>query len=209
MPDRTATTLLRLARDPRSGQLRRGSALDVGLRAALFTDLVFAGHVISASRAPSAVTDHGTGDRFLDILRDAVARRPAVSWPRWFRHVRSDRSALIDELVEQRRWQQQSAGLRPSFRDGEPEGILELGRHLRAVAAHHADPVDARDAALAALCKICGALDRPEPRAIRKDLQPLLATIGDPDDPVRGAIHAALGGASVTIRRSRWGKGIG
>lgn len=212
MPDRTATTLLRLARDPRTGRLRRGAALDVGLRAALFTDLVFAGHIVSAGRAPSAVADLSTGDRFQDILRDAVATRPGVAWPRWFRHVHTDRAAIVDELLTQGRWEQQNTGVRPSYRDGEPEGIAELGRHLRDVGARRAEPFGPQDASLAALCVICGALDRPEPRAIRKELKPLMATIGDPGDPhdpLRIAVHAALGGASLTIRRSRWGKGIG
>lgn len=208
VPDRTATTLVRLARDPRSGRLRRGSALDIGLRGALFVDLVFAGHLVSDGRAPVAATTEPTGDRFLDILRDAVAARPGVAWPRWYRHVRTDRRAIVGELVADGRWRQESGRRRPQYRDGDPAGIAELGRRLRAVGGNRVEPRDDTEAALAALCVICGALDRPDPGAVRKELRPLIDTIALSDDEVRVAVRSALGGASLALRGARRGRGV-
>ena len=207
MPDRTATTLLRLARDPSTGRLRHPSSLDVGLRAGLFADLVLSGHLISHQRAPLPTPADATGDRFLDALRDAVAGRPDVAWVRWFRHVHSDRAAVVGELVAQGRWEQAGGRMRPTYRDEDATEMVALGQHLARVAELRRDPRDGYEVALAAIGAMCGAVGtRPRPRALRHDLQPLLDHIGVPEDPIRRALQANLAAAAITIRRVRRGR---
>jgi hypothetical protein len=104
VPDRLATQLLLIAHDPTTGRLRRPRMLDIGLRAALFTDLVLAGRVTEQYRAPFAEQSTESDDHMLDAVERAVVRRPYVGWWRWFRHVRADRLALVGELLADGRW---------------------------------------------------------------------------------------------------------
>jgi len=93
MPDELiATDLLRIARDPGTGRLVRRNTLAVGLRAALLAELALAGQIVDYAGAPYAISTAPNKHRFLDQIRDAVAARPGVSWPRWFRHVHGDRA---------------------------------------------------------------------------------------------------------------------
>jgi Golgi phosphoprotein 3 (GPP34) len=209
VPDRTATTLLRLARDPRTGRLRHPSALDVGLRASLFADLVLSGRVISEERAPLPTPADPTGDAFLDALRDAVAARPRVAWLRWFRHVHSDRGAIVSELVAQGRWTPTGGRLRPTYRDDAHAEIVELSRHVAAVAEQRRTPDDGYQVILAIIATLCGAVGgRPRPRALRRELRPLLDYFGVPEDPIRRALQANLTATSIAIRRVRRGRAM-
>jgi hypothetical protein len=205
--DRTATTLLRLARDPRTGRLRYPSALDVGLRSSLFADLVLSGYVVSEQRSPLPTAADPTGDSFLDALRDAVAARPRVAWLRWFRHVHSDRGAIVAELVAQGRWAPTGGRLRPTFSDDRETEVGELSRHLAAVAEQRTAPRDGYDVALAVIGTLCGAVGgRPRPRALRRELRPLMDYFGVPEDPIRRALQANLTATSIAIRRVRRGR---
>ncbi len=207
MPDRIATSLLRIARNPASGRVGHGNTLDIGLRAGLFADLALAGAVISNDAAPLAIDIGTTGDRFLDAVARAVAGRPGVSWPRWYRHVHDDRTALIGDLVEHGRWVRRSR-IPARYDDVDQPGAIELAEHANAVAVRRTPPRDAADAVLGTLCAICGAVDaRPRPRAMRDELRPLLDEIGVPEDPIRITVQHALFSAASTVRRARTGRG--
>jgi len=209
-PDRTSTNLLRLGRDPGTGRIRHGSALDIGLRAGLFADLALAGGVVSVNGAPRAVDIGPTGDRFADAVRAAVAARPGVAWPRWYRHVHTDRTAMINELLTQQRWTKRP-GLLARYDDADQAGAIELGERAASVAAIRREPRDAREVALAILSVLCGTQGGlPRPRAMKDELRPLLDDVGDPDDPedpVRRTVQHALFSAASTIRRVRRGGG--
>jgi Golgi phosphoprotein 3 (GPP34) len=204
VPDRTATRLLLIARDPRTGRLRYPTVLDAGLRATLFADLILSGRIRSDGLAPVAADSPLSGDRILDAVHRAVANRANVAWPRWYRHVRADRLVLTAELVEQGRWEPVGGLLRPAFRDTEPDQALETAQHVLAVAEKRGEPRDSADAVLALVSVLCGAVGTaPRPRALRSELITLLDTIGSTTDPVRRAMQNSLVGATVGIRRAR------
>ena len=204
MPDRTATTLLLIARDPLTGRLRHPTVLDAGLRASLFADLILAGRIVSDGLGPVAADTPSSGDRILDAVHRAVVRRSGVGWSRWYRHVRIDRHALTAELVEQGRWQSEGSRLRPRFSDSTPDVTLDEAQHTAAILDSRGLPRDSADAVLAVVAALCGALGGPpRPRALRGDLLHLLDAVGETTDPVRRAVQNALVGATVAMRRSR------
>ena len=216
MPDELiATDLLRIARDPSSGRLVRRNTLAVGLRAALFADLALAGQIVDYAGAPYATGAASSTHRFLDQIRDAVAARPGVSWPRWFRYVHGDRIALVNELVDDELWTPVG---RNRYIDVDAASMLDRARRLTAVATLRAPPADAPDAILAMLLVVCGATAVPEtigrpparpsprPKAMRKELRPLLDAIGPLDDPVRIAVQHAVGTGATVVRKVRRGR---
>jgi hypothetical protein len=211
-----ATDLLRVARDPTTGRLTRRSTLAVGLRAALLADLALAGQIVDNAGAPEAVGTAPNMHRFLDQIRDAVAARPKVSWVRWFRHVQGDRIALVKELVDDGQWT--PAG-RNRYVDADADGVLELARRTTAVAMLRTPAADSADAVLGMLLVICGATAVPEtigrrppargaprPKAMRRELRPLLDAIGPRDDPARIAVQCALGSGAIVVRKVRRGR---
>jgi hypothetical protein len=186
VPDRLATQLLRIARDPATGRLHHDAPLAIGLRAALFTDLILDGRIGESGGAPSAEEPAGSGDRagshgpavfdaridsddrVLDTVQRAVARRPGVPWWRWFRHVRSDRMTLLDELITAQRWTQHGS-LRPSYEERDQDEAVAMIFELQRVIDGRTDPGDSRQAVLAVLALMCGSLGgRPHPRAVRQ-----------------------------------------
>jgi hypothetical protein len=168
VPDRLATQLLRVARDPASGRLHNPGPLASGLRAALFTDLILTGRVREAGRGPYADEPADSGDRILDAVQRAVARRPDVAWWRWFRHVRVDRVALVDELVQAGRWTAHHGGRGAAYEDRDADEALARAETLRRVVAGELAPADSRQAVLAMLTVMCGSIDqRPHPRSVR------------------------------------------
>lgn len=216
MPDELiATDLVRIARDPSTGRLVRRSTLAVGLRAALLADLALAGQIVDYAGAPYAVGTTPNTHRFLDQIRDAVAARPGVSWPRWFRHVHGDRIALVNELVNDEVWTPVG---RNRYIDVDGTTMLDRARRVTAVAELRMPPADAPDAVLAMLLVICGATAVPEtigrpparpsprPRAMRNELRPLLDAIGPIDDPVRIAVQHAVGTGATIVRKVRRGR---
>jgi Golgi phosphoprotein 3 (GPP34) len=216
MPDELiATDLLRIARDPSSGRLVRRNTLAVGLRAALFADLALAGQIVDYAGAPYATGAASSTHRFLDQIRDAVAARPGVSWPRWFRYVHGDRIALVNELVDDELWTPVG---RNRYIDVDAASMLDRARRLTAVATLRAPPADAPDAILAMLLVVCGAtavpqtLGRPparpspRPKAMRNELRPLLDAVGPPDDAVRIAVQHAVGTGATVVRKVRRGR---
>ncbi len=203
----TSSTLARLARDPRTGRLRHGAALDLGLRAGLFADLVLGGYLVTHQRAPLPTPALATGNRFLDQLRDAVDERPNVGWVRWYRYVHTDRAAIVNDLVASEQWERAGGRWRPSYRDTDAAAMGDLQRHLLGVAEGRREPVDGYEVALAIIGTMSGAVgNRPRPRALRRELLPLLDHIGVPEDPIRRSLQANLVAASTMIRRARRGR---
>jgi hypothetical protein len=215
MPDELiATDLLRIARDPSTGRLVRRNTLAVGLRAALFAELALAGQIVDNAGAPHAISAAPNTHRFLDQIRDAVAARPEVSWPRWFRHVHGDRVALVNELINDELWTPVG---RHRYTDVDAATMLDRARRLTAVGALRTPPANSPDAVLGMLLVICGATAVPEtigrpparpsprPKAMRKELRPLLDAIGPRDDPVRVAVQCAVGAGATVVRKVRRG----
>lgn len=201
MPDRLATRLLLIARDPASGRLRRAGALDVGLRAALFTDLLLAGRITEQRGAPYAPDAEQSEDRILDAVQRAVASRPGVPWWRWFRHVRADRDALVDDLMGAGRWTEDGA-VPPRFRDERADDAVALGQSMLDLSQLRKAPVDNGDAVLAALTVMCGSIaGRPRPRALRRELDPLLEPVVRSNATGAAAVPRMLRGAAMRIRR--------
>jgi Golgi phosphoprotein 3 (GPP34) len=199
---RTATTLILIARDPVTGQLRNRALLDAGLRATLLADLILSGRLVSDGLAPFVNEAPPSGDRILDGLRDGIARREGVSWPRWYTHARVDRDALTRELVDSGRWRAGGKGRRLAFLDTASGATLEIAEHIRAVLAGYGQVRDAQDAVLAVVAGMCGALgDRPRYRAFRRELRPLLDAIADIEQ--RRMVNNSLVGASIAMRRRR------
>jgi Golgi phosphoprotein 3 (GPP34) len=198
VPDRIATDLLRMARNPVSGRLRHQASLEVAVRAALLAEMALNGQVIDQVNAPTLVgDDEPTGDRIVDAIRRAVEQRPNVMRLRWFRHVRVDRRALCAELVESGRWEPQP-GWRTAFTDAKPDEALALGFETKRVANYERAPADAREAVLAVLAVACGATGaRPRPTAARRDLKPIVDSIGD------HTTQKIVVTASNVIRRAR------
>lgn len=165
--ERLATQLLRIARDPATGRLHHPGPLAAGLRAALLTDLILTGRVGESRGAPTARGRAGSGDRILDAVQRAIGEHPHVAWWRWFRHVRADRIALVDELVTAGRWTRRGR-LRASYEDDDAGGALELGLATQRVVDGAVAPADSRQAVLAVLTLMVGATGgRPQPRAVR------------------------------------------
>lgn len=201
MPDRLATQLLLIARDPGSGRLRHPTSLDIGLRAALFTDLLLAERITAQRGGPYAETAEESDDRILDAVQRAVVRRPGVAWWRWFRLVRVDRIALVDELVGSGRWTA-TGGVRPHYGDEQAGAALERSEHLRRVATLQIAPADPGEAVLAALTTMCGSITgRPHPRALRRELVPLLDTVSRSGQPGAAHLPSVLRGAAMRLRR--------
>lgn len=202
MTDRLATQLMLIARDPITGRLRRPRVLDMGLRAALLTDLVFAGRVTEQYRAPFVEHATESGDRILDAVERAVERRPSVGWWRWFRHVRADRTALVEELLADGRWTQVRDGLWPSYRDEDPDPAFALAYATQQVVEKRALPADPRQAVLAALAVMCGSTGRrPRPRALRGELKPIMDVVASSGMTGAAIVPRVLAGAAKLIRR--------
>jgi hypothetical protein len=218
VPDRLATQLLRLARDPGSGRLRHPGPLATGLRAALFTDLILTGRVSEADRGPHAQEPAESGDRILDAVQRAVAHRPDVPWWRWFRHVRADRVALVDELVQAGRWTPHHSGLGAAYKDRDADEALERAETLRRVVTGDRAPADSRQAVLGVLTVMCGSIDqRPHPRAVRlraprgrdrsvpsllrNEWHPLIEAAASTGEPGADLLAEMLFGASRLLKR--------
>jgi hypothetical protein len=84
--------------------------------------------------------------------------------------------ALVGELLADGRWTQESGGLRPSYRNADPGAATALAYATLQVVEKRASPADARQAVLAALTVMCGSVGRPHPRAVRRELKPILRT---------------------------------
>jgi hypothetical protein len=205
--DKIATKLLRISLDADRGKLRHPQALAVGVRAALFADLAFAGCLIDGGRSPKITGAAATGDRILDTLRAAVGNQPGHLWRRWFTYVRVDREAACRELVADGLWTaEQSRGLLRStqYRDLQADSALQLVGRTLEVTEYRRTPDDGQEAVLAALCVICGSITgRPAPRAMDSDLLRLLDVIGTLSDSTRRAVQAALDSGASAVRRGR------
>lgn len=218
MPDRLATQLLRVARDPATGRLHHPGPLASGLRAALFTDLILTGRVREIRRAPFAEEPTESEDRILAALQRAVARRPDVAWWRWFRHVRVDRVALVDELVQAGRWTPHHSGLGAAYEDADADEALAHAEALRQIVNGAAEPADSREAVLAMLTVMCGSIaQRPHPRAVRlraprggsgsaptllrRNWHPLIDAAASTGEPGSDVLADMLFGASKLLKR--------
>ena len=203
MPDRIATDLLRMARDPATGRIRHRNTLEIGLRAALFAELALNGQLTDNVNAPAVVGDEPTGDRLLDAIRRTVNERPDVTWRRWFRHVRVDRTALTAELVDAGRWERKP-GMRLAYTDTQPEESQAVAYEVNRVAQFERSPVDSREAVLTVLAVACGAsVRRPRPTATRRELKPVVDAIN------HHATQKIVVTASTVMRRARRGSAMG
>ncbi len=201
-PLRLATQLLLIARNPDTGRLRRPGNLDIGLRAALLADLALQGRITEQVRGPVLAVPGETGDRILDAVARTVGSRPDVHWWRWFRHVRADREALVAELVQSGRWVRRSGGLRPAYDDTDAVASSALAYATLRVAEKRVAPADARQAFLASLTVMTGALTgRPRPRALKNDLIPLMDAVVRSREPGSELLPKVLSGAGVFSRR--------
>jgi hypothetical protein len=210
--ERLATQLLRIARDPATGRLHYPGSLAAGLRAALFTDLILAGRVGEDRGGPRARGGSDTGDRILDAVHRTVGDHPHVAWWRWFRHVRADRIALVDELVTAGRWTARG-GVRAAYDDADAGGALELALATQRVADGAVAPADSRQAVLAVLTLMVGATGgRPHPRAVRsgprvggalmtRGVHPLVEAAGGSGEPGAELLAPMLLGASRVAGR--------
>jgi hypothetical protein len=201
VPDRIAVDLLRMARDPGSGRIKHRGSLDIALRAALFAELALNGKLVDQVNAPSLTSDDPTGDRILDAIRGAVQARPNVTWRRWFRHVRVDRTALSAELVDAGRWRR-TRSWPATFADAKPEEAQALAFEINRVVTFDRAPVDSREAVLALLAVSSGATGRrPRPAAVRRELKSLLDSVN------QHTTQKIVVTAATVIRRDRRGLG--
>ncbi len=201
VPDRIATDLLRIARDPGTGRLRHTQRLEVALRAALFSDLALAGHLATMAAAPIATESGPPEDRILAAVWTTVTRRRSVRWSRWYRHVRVDRVALVDELTSAERWQV-GRGVPRTYVESDLGGALELREHVLAVIESRGEVRDAHDAVLALLAAMSGVADgRVRTGVLSGELGRLLAHVGESDEVPRRTVEAALRAAAPRIRR--------
>lgn len=201
-PDRLATQLLLIARNPRNGRLRSRGVLDIGLRAALLAELVLDGRVTHQDGGPYAHAVAESGDRVLDTVARTVEQRPGVAWWRWYRHVRQDRAVLAAELIESGRWRQRRGGLAPAYDDTDEPATQALAYATVRVAQQHAAPADARQGVLAALSVMCGAAGgRPRPRALRRELKPIVDAVATSGEPNAHVLPKLLAGATLLSRR--------
>jgi len=203
VPDRIATELLLIARSPANGRLRHRSALEKGLRAALFAELVFQGRLGDADGGPAVLDRSTSEDRILDIVLAAVDSRPRVAWRRWYHHVAADRIELSKQLVQSGRWTTGRDRFgRSTFIDADPAATLALTHTILQVGQLRQAPADERQAVLAVLTTVCGSvLERPKPRELRRSLAPLLEAIGAPSHASRHTVHAALAGCALSVRK--------
>lgn len=199
---RLATQLLLIARDPHTGRLRKPRNLDIGLRAALLADLALQGRITEQARGPVLVVPGESGDRILDAVARTVQRRPDVHWWRWFRHVRDDRTALVGELLDSGRWVRRTGGLRAAYDDADDTSSAALAYATMRVAEKQVQPADARQAFLASLTVMTGALTgRPRPRALKNDFLPLMEAAVRSEEPGSALLPKVLSGAGVFSRR--------
>ncbi|MBV9594077.1 MAG: GPP34 family phosphoprotein [Actinobacteria bacterium] len=204
MSPAVATDLLLLARNPAGGTLRHRVALERALRSALFVDLALAGALLDTGRAPAVAGFGPTGDRILDAVRATVDARPDVMWPRWYRHVSEDRVELTKELIRSGRWIEQRSTGRVSYVDADTDATLRLGLSIERVAQRRMAPRDSHEAVLAILTVICGAISGPpRPREFRRELLPLLDTVGPLGDPTRRTVQVALATGAQAVKRRR------
>ncbi len=202
MPDRIAVDLLRMARNPVSGRLRHRGCLEVALRGALFAELALNGEVVDEVNAPTLTSGVPMQDRIFDGIRRAVQARPDVTWRRWFRHVRVDRTALCAELVDAGRWERKP-GWPPAFTDSAPEEAQALAYEVNRIISFERAPADSREAVLALLAVSCGATgQRPRPAAVRRELKSVFETVN------HHATQKIVVTAAAVIRRGRRGVGV-
>jgi hypothetical protein len=137
-------------------------------------------------------------DQILSAVLAAVAQRPGVAWPRWFRHVRDDRSALVARLVGSGRWIA-LGGHR--FRDVDPLGAERLQARTFTVSELVEAPLDERETVLGYLYALTGPTMTPEHvlgwevRLARLDLVPGGASV-----------RAVLAAARAVNRRGRFSR---
>ena len=201
MPDRIAIDLLRMARNPATGRIRHRSSLEIALRAALFSELALTGKVVDEVNSPHLTDNVPTGDRILDAIRRTIEQRPDVTWRRWFRHVRVDRTALCAELVESGQWERKP-GLLRGFNDTKPEEPQALAFELNKVVTFERAATDSREAVLTLLAVASGAIGRrPRPQAVRRELKSVLDTVN------HHTTQKIVVTAATVIRRGRRGMG--
>jgi Golgi phosphoprotein 3 (GPP34) len=197
-----AADLLLIGRNPLSGRLRHRSALEKGLRAALFVELILARRIGDSGNCPAALTTDPLDDKVLDAVLGAVARRPGVTWRRWYHHVAADRAILTKALVADGRWRRERDRLgRPVWRDTDQGATLATAHAVTQVAELRQAPLGQEQAVLAILSAMCGAISgRPRPRDLRGRLDALLAAVGPSTDAGRRDIDAALRGCAASVR---------
>jgi len=167
----------------------------------LLAELMLEGRVVQEDGAPFAFSVAPTGDHILDTVARTVEKRPRVPWWRWFRHVRDDRLALTEELVTAGRWVPRG-GVRRAWDDVDDTEAQALAYDLHRVVTKEIAPKDARQATLAIIAAMCGAVGgRPRPRALRTDLKPLLTAAVATGEPGTQWLPSMLVGASRLSRR--------
>jgi hypothetical protein len=141
-----------------------------------------------------------------------------VAWWRWFRHVRVDRVALVDELVQAGRWTAHHSGLGATYEDAEADEALARAEQMRRIVAGAAEPPDSRHAVLAMLTVMCGSIEqRPHPRAVRlraprggsgsaptllrRSWHPLIDAAASTGEPGADLLPDMLFGASKLLKR--------
>jgi hypothetical protein len=198
-----ATDLILIGRSAATGRFQHRPALEMALRAALFTELIFDDRLVSRAMVPVATDQEPLDDRVLNTLRNAVRDHSNVTWRRWYRHVAADREVLTKQLIESGRWVAEPGRFgRTVLRDTQQDATVVAGQRVARVARHAVEPDDRDEAVLAILATLCGALGgRPRPRELRRGLTPLLDVVGPVTDPVRRSLEPALRGCALAIRR--------
>jgi hypothetical protein len=201
--DRIATDLLRVGLDA-NHKLVAERGLGVGLRAALFSDLAFAGAIGDAGRHPTP-TGEAPDDRILRAVHATVQRRSHVGWGRWYRHVDVDVEALTDELIAAGRWAELGrSALARSFHERDASQALALGRRARAVGLGRVAPASPHEAVLGVLTVAIGGGHgeaRPRDTVPLKDLLEAFPDL--PGQRRQGAVGAVQAAQNVLRRRFR------
>jgi hypothetical protein len=185
-PESLGLTVCRLLFDPAAGRFRHRGRTGIGIRAALFVELVLDGRLTGA-QCPQAVGSGTTGDRLSDSLHRAVASRRPVRWKRWYGHVHADLAAAAEELQRLGTWHRDSGTGRlidtradlaatQARRVGELLGISTQARQTVQPGGMPVLPDLGLDEAALVLLGVGGGVSgsRPRPRAALAELDLLL-----------------------------------
>ena len=205
----------RLSLDPERGRIRHGNRVGIGIRGAVFAELILDGRIGGLSW-PKAVGAAETGDRMPDAVHAAVRGRQKTNWKRWFAHVGADLDAASAELIRLGVWHRDPSG---RLRDADPglrlaqsdriAQVVDVARSGSGGAVFGELPPE--DAAVALLATGAGLLGgRPRPRAALAQFDRVLparsgrplqrvalrargeVAVPDERDVLRAAVHAAL-----------------
>lgn len=183
VPEPLALTVCRLCLGPADTTLRHRSRVGIGVRAALFADLIAQQRIVGA-RWPRTSPATGFGAEpvaapsLADALYSAVGSRPQVRWRRWFSHVEADVAAATAGLITSGAWSRPDGraitDLDPALTDRQADAARDL--LLSAQSGRPLNPEQGVDERVVVLLSLGAGLQggRPRPRAALSVLDKLL-----------------------------------